>query len=210
MGGPFGRGRRRGYDEEMMGMMGGMGGMMGMMGMYEWVRTDKKIPRDPKVDDITFFIPDDQYLPIDDGDPKNGIYPESYFDIMHTSMIPELRIWDDNHEAKHLVSDRISGITSLKGATFNLQFQVERYDEIRMYLHWHNQCIRLHPQDIWLVLPRIFVKEYKNNAKFATDKKFQEKIKKEFIFPDKYFEYFYKWLSVYSQQEKEWIDKPTE
>ncbi|MCP4986614.1 MAG: hypothetical protein GY928_11330 [Colwellia sp.] len=141
----------------MMAMLGGL------MGMYEWVRTDTKVQRNTAIDEFTFFIPDDQYLPINDGlDIKHGIFPESYFDIVHTSMIPELRVFDDQREDKHLVSDRISGITSLQASMFNIQFQIERYDEIRMYLHWHNQCIRLHPSDFWLVLPRIFAKSYRN------------------------------------------------
>ncbi len=150
-------------------------------------------------------------MPINDGlDIKHGIFPESYFDIVHTSMIPELRVFDDQREDKHLVSDRISGITSLQASMFNIQFQIERYDEIRMYLHWHNQCIRLHPSDFWLVLPRIFAKSYRNgiNVKYAQDLEVRDKIRKAFAMPDQYFAYFYKWMSVYSQQKKEWIDKP--
>mmetsp|Transcript_55545 Transcript_55545/g.50010 ORF Transcript_55545/g.50010 Transcript_55545/m.50010 type:complete len:123 (+) Transcript_55545:1307-1675(+) len=113
-------------------------------------------------------------------------------------------------EDKHQVHDGIKGITSLHGAMLNVQFQIERFDEIRMYIHWHNQCLRLHPQDFWLVLPRFFVKDYMKNAEFPNDTAFHEKIKKEFTFPDKYFEYFYKYISLYGQQPKEWIDKPTE
>ena len=203
------RGRRPKKRRDGGGMFAGMfGGMMGMP-MFEWQRNEEKKPRDINVDEITFYTPDDQYLPIDDGNPKNGIYPESHFDIIHTSMIPELRIYDINKEDRHLVHDTIKGITSLHGALLNIQFQVERFDEIRIYIHWHNQCFRLYPQDFWLVLPRIFVKEYGKNKQFPKDIEMQKKIKQRYKFTDKYFDYFYKYISVYNQQEKEWIDKPT-
>jgi len=203
------------------GIFGGMPFGMGMgMPMFEWQKNEEKIWRykqdnnnnggkkqyDP--DEITFYTPDDQYLPIDDGNPKNGIYPESHFDIIHTSMIPELRIYDVNKEDRHLVHDTIKGITSLHGALFNVQFQIERFDEIRIYVHWHNQCFRLYPQDFWLVLPRIFHKT-ERNEKFKTDQEVRKKIYDKFKIADKYFDYFYKYISVYNQQEKEWIDKPT-
>ena len=74
-----------------MGGMGGMGALLGMMGMYEWQRTDKPQIRNPKVDEVTFFIPDDQYLPTMENvaeHPENRIFMESYLEIMHTSMAP--------------------------------------------------------------------------------------------------------------------------
>merc|ERR1712228_539058 len=199
---------------------GRMMDMFGMMGMYEYVRKDTKVFRDQDVDEFTFFIPDDQYLPIDDSDdPNQWIYPESMFNIMHDSMLPPFRIYDEEKEEKHVVIDRMTGITSHSGSTFNLQFQIERYDEIRMYVHWHNQCIRLFPEDFWLVFPRIFVTDPDmgkvfRNREFAKDLKMREKIRQTFCndgqCPDRYFNYFYKYMSVYGQQKKEWIDKPTE
>ena len=185
----------------------------------KYVRKDEKVYRNQDVDELTFFIPDDQYLPIDDTDnPKQWIYPESYFNNLHDSMLPSLSIWDKNNK-EHEVIDRMTGITSNSGSVFTIHFQVERYDEIRMYIHWNNQCIRLFPEDFWKVLPRIFVtheemgKVYRNNE-FAADMKVREKIKKTFCeegkCPDAYFNYFYKFMSVYGQQKKDWIDKPTE
>merc|ERR1712190_287370 len=107
----------------------------GMLSVYEWVRRDKKIYRNQKVDEFTFFTPDDQYLPIEDAaDPKLKIYPESYFKILHNSMLPSFSIFDDEKEGKHLVADRVTGIASHSGSTFNIQFQVERRNEIRMYV----------------------------------------------------------------------------
>merc|ERR1712228_864360 len=83
---------------------GRMMDMFGMMGMYEYVRKDTKVFRDQDVDEFTFFIPDDQYLPIDDSDdPKQWIYPESMFNIMHDSMLPPFRIYDEEKEEKHVV-----------------------------------------------------------------------------------------------------------
>merc|ERR1712013_942806 len=187
---------------------GRLGGLMGL-GMYEWIRTDTPVKRNPKVDEITFFIPDDQYLPHDDGDPAKGIYPESFLEMMHTSMVPELKILDEAKEERHQVHSGINGISSLHGAMLNVQFQIERHDEIRMYIHWNAQCIRLHPQDFWLVLPRIFVKGRYRNAEFPNDEAMQRRIRETFEMPDKYFEYFYKYMSVYHQQKKDWIDKPT-
>merc|ERR1712176_1307888 len=109
-------------------------------------------------------------------------------------MLPVFRIFDEEKEEKHQVIERMTGITS------------------------HNGCIRLFPEDFWLVLPKIFVtdkdmgKVYRNNE-FAKDLKVREKIKRTFCdvgkCPDAYFNYFYKYLSVYGQQKKEWIDKPT-
>eukprot|EP00486_Rosalina_sp_Unknown_P007328 CAMPEP_0201573140 /NCGR_PEP_ID=MMETSP0190_2-20130828/16822_1 /ASSEMBLY_ACC=CAM_ASM_000263 /TAXON_ID=37353 /ORGANISM="Rosalina sp." /LENGTH=274 /DNA_ID=CAMNT_0047999743 /DNA_START=449 /DNA_END=1270 /DNA_ORIENTATION=+ len=139
--GSMGRRRGRGRGKGRGGFGGGPDGMMGddgmmQMPMYEWRKDEKRVNRDQDVDEITFYTPDDQFLPIDDENPKNGIYPESHFDILHTSMIPELKIWDDKKEDKHQVHDGIKGITSLHGAMLNVQFQIERFDEIRMYIHW--------------------------------------------------------------------------
>ena len=71
--------------------MGGMGALFGMMGMFEWQRIDKPQKRNPKVDEVTFFIPDDQYLPTQENveqHPENRVFMESYMEIMHTSMAP--------------------------------------------------------------------------------------------------------------------------
>ena len=93
---------------------------------------------------------------------------------------------------------------------FNVQFQVERAGEIRMYIHWNNQCLRLHAEDFWQVLPRAFDMDWKNNRKFTEDLAVRERIRETFKFPDKYFKYFHDHMSVYHQPKKDWIDKPTQ
>jgi len=120
--------------------------------------------------------------------------------------------WDEEKEDRHQATERINGISSLNGSMFNVQFQVERTHEIRMYIHWNNQCIRLHADDFWKVLPRSFDMDYNNgiNAKFVRDEKMHQKIRDTFKFPDKYFKYFHDHMSVYCQPKKEWIDKPTQ
>ena len=119
---------------------------------------------------------------------------------------------DSQTYERHQVHSGINGISSLHGAMFNILFQIERHDEIRMYIHWNAQCIRLHPENFWLALPlpRIFNMEYKHNAKFPHDEEMKRRLRETFKFPDKYFEYFYKYMSVYGQQPKDCIDKPTE
>ena len=137
---------------------------------------------------------------------KNDIYTESYFNVMSRSMIPELKIYDDKKEDKRLVSGKRTSMTKCEGQLFNLEFQIERFDEIRLYLYWGYQSIRLQPSDFWEILPRLFHKkdEWEINRKFKTDEKKHEEIKQRFKMPDRYFQYWYKHFSIFNQPEKTW------
>ena len=168
--------------------------------LEEWIRVDRRVERNPAVDEITFFVPNH-------GGPESRIYPETFLSRMSTSLVPRLKILDEAGEKWRRVRNGIGGATKKGNALLNLHFQIERRDEIRMYIIWESQCMRLHAEDFWLVLPRIFSKQHKNNAKFPSDQEMQRKIQETFEFPDKYFAYFYKHMSVYNQR---WISGTTE
>eukprot|EP01084_Bolivina_argentea_P246600 412679_1 len=99
-------------------------------------------------------------------------------------MVPELRIWGEHHEEKHLVSDRVSGISQVFGSLFTLSFQVDRADEVRCYVWWDGKCVRLHTEDFWNVLPYLFIQEdpekwkwAKKNKQFVNDEKMKQRIR---------------------------------
>ena len=195
-------GRGRGLRRQ----RGGLGGVAtAMMGpMFEWVRIDEKVERNKNEDEIFFFEPEDSYLPCNDGNESNIILPESYYELLCTSMIPELRVWDHLKEDQHLVSERVSGISAVYGALFTLSFQIVNKDEIRLYLWWNAQCIRLHIQDIWYVLPYIFVcddDKFKINKKFINDDDIKVKLSDNFKIKDKVFREFYENISMINQEE---------
>merc|ERR1711933_131670 len=55
--------------------------------------------------------------------------------------------------------------------TMTLSFHIEAVDEIRCYLYMHGGMIRFIPEDIQLILPVFFDKEFGNNAEWMKNKK---------------------------------------
>eukprot|EP01084_Bolivina_argentea_P270384 459746_1 len=79
-----------------------------------------------------------------------------------------------------------------KGGLLTISFHVKSKDEVKMYMYFDGQMIRIMPKDIPTIFPILFNMEYGNNEKFMQNKKEMDSIVQNIskVIKDVYFQAF--------------------
>mmetsp|Transcript_47487 Transcript_47487/g.76198 ORF Transcript_47487/g.76198 Transcript_47487/m.76198 type:complete len:753 (-) Transcript_47487:200-2458(-) len=150
-------------------------------------------------DTLYFFAPkQNQYLPLHQ-DPD--VLPEWYFNAVQTSFLPKFNQgashrhnfrcheWSEQYMANQ---QKVIGSHSLcNGALLTFSWIVDSVDSIKCYLFRDSTYIRVFPDDVSDIVPKLFLKEFGNNARFATNQdNVAEIIASKMQFGDESFQYW--------------------
>merc|ERR1712228_255523 len=125
-------------------------------------------------DELIFFEPPNDCNKL----PKEEHVPMVYFETSRTCIIPRVGYGDDRpyieDPKERILKATITSRMHCNGAMLMLSFHVESKDEIRCYMYLNGQIMRFMPNDIRVLLPKFFDKEFGDNKGFAESKDAQK------------------------------------